>query len=90
MYWIFFWYDTVVHSIGGVAIAFSILAIRKYNLYRWTFFATLACAVLWEAFEHVFVGVDWRTFDTLTDSFSAISAALLVVFLVLTSKLKEK
>lgn len=62
LYWEFWWFDILMHFLGGAFIASALLWVIRYELphllrpfappFLTTLFATLAVGVLWEAFEY--------------------------------------
>ena len=88
LYWIYPWYDILVHSIGGAAIASLILSIRKRSLYIWTFLTVMVSAISWEIFENIFADVEWKYFDALTDIAVAVAVSMLVIYSA--SRLKQR
>jgi hypothetical protein len=68
-YWTYWWYDIIVHGLGGVAIG-SLLASAYHardsvSLPRFLFIVgvTFAIGIVWEVFEYVIKSQQYEAFD---------------------------
>lgn len=89
-YWVFSWFDILMHFLGGVCvallIAYVLLIVRGkfvYDEFLQTAFligGTFVVGLLWEAFEHIFNVVfdPLQSVDTVVDLFMDTLGALVV------------
>lgn len=87
LYYIFPWYDSVLHFLGGVALGFFGLFLFRTYGYLQTIGLTLGLAVIWEIFEYVgnqwfpvYVGFIYSR-DTITDIGCAILGTLISIII---------
>lgn len=84
LYLKFWYYDIIVHILGGIGIALSTLYILKNPKY--IFISTIICGILWELFEAYFgisgspVGSSAYIIDTTKDLIDDMLGALIVWF----------
>ena len=85
LYWVFRWFDILVHTLGGLAVGFlaAFLFSRRHIA---AVFAVLFLSVIgWEVFEVVFVGIEAGGFhhaaDTVTDVAVSLAAGCVAVYL---------
>ncbi|MBC7836881.1 hypothetical protein H7X87_03855 [Acetobacteraceae bacterium] len=84
-FWIYDWYDSMLHVLGGITIGFwaSAVALRLQLPVRRAFFTvlglTLLGAVAWEIFEYAFHFVRQEDYilDTLTDIMNGLAGCVL-------------
>lgn len=94
LYWVWWWFDIVMHFLGGVFIGSSMLWLIRYEvpvgirhripIFLTTFLGVLAVGVLWEVFEYVtglYAAVNY-TLDTTLDLAMDI-VGMLLAYLVL-------
>ena len=86
LYWVFWWYDVVLHALGGAWVALAALWFFTYIGKSQPSAVTLACVivvgVLWEIFE-VLIGIPRESnyvLDTSLDLLMDIVGALLTLF----------
>ena len=73
-YWTLWWYDVMMHGLGGFLIgsiaawayAFELKQRVKLNTFFWIVGATLLIGILWEVFEYA---VGFRLYDGLYQSY---------------------
>lgn len=82
LYFIFPWFDNLMHALGGIAVGYTVLAfsfryetqlgwLRKW--YGWLL--AIGLVVLgWEVFEYTLKLINIRSWEGLTDSFTDICA----------------
>jgi len=75
-YWTFWWYDVMMHGLGGFLIgsiaawayAFELKYHVTFNIFFWIVGGTLLIGILWEIFEYV---VGFRLYDSLYQSYAS-------------------
>ena len=72
-YWTIWWYDIVMHGLGGIVIAAFALWLWRYGLnsekpvpsmFALTFLSTLAVGIAWEIFEYIAGSHATQPFDS--------------------------
>ncbi len=84
-YYIFWWYDSMLHILGGMAVAFFGYMFLKGNREKFIPLLAVAVGVIWEVFErlghiwwpgYIGFGGPW---DTIFDVLCAILGALIII-----------
>jgi hypothetical protein len=101
LYWVYPWYDIMMHFLGGAVVASSYIWVvtyelpekfKRYRRFAYVLAFSFFIGILWEVFEYL-IGIDreyslrvWQ-FDTVVDIIMDLSgAALSFVFFTLYAK----
>lgn len=87
LYWVFWWYDILVHFLASIWVAFATTWIAQHlelkHTMLWVFCAVFLVSVGWEFFEYIIGATDRNTMylDTAVDiSMNMLGAGVGIVF----------